>query len=432
MEDSIVINKASIERGCFNITYYKNEIAREEENKIEGESIVFNNPYSIIENGIELKDIKFANYKKLDDQGFPILNEYIHEGDAYIGKTKIKTEFVEDKYDVNNIFGNKTKKEVYSDRSIIATKIISGIVDKVFVHKDEENKRICKVRFRKIRQPELGDKLCSRNAQKGVVGMIVPIENMPFSKDGIVPDIIINPHAIPSRMTIAHLLECVLGKAACFMGTIIDATPFNNNVYDDVYDELEKAGMERHGNEILYNGITGTQIPTEIFIGPTYYERLKHMVADKINYRSTGFKTVQNEMGEYKTLKVAPVVATTRQPVSGRGSGNSANRVGEMEVTAMIAHGIAENLKENLMEKSDKFQIIVDNDSEFINKGAIQDAEDVSYVEIPFACKTLIQELAGLSIKTHLLTKKEIDEDNYDDHAFEEISSSSSDDEEDT
>jgi DNA-directed RNA polymerase II subunit RPB2 len=434
MEDSIIFNKASLDRGCFNVTYYKNEIAREEENKIEGESIVFNNPYQVIESGKDLKDIKFANYKKLDENGFPILNSYISENDAYIGRTKIKTQYVEDKFNVNNIFGNKTKKEIYSDRSIIANKNLSGIVDKVFVYVNEDNKQNCKIRFRKIKIPELGDKLCSRNGQKGVIGMVMSPENMPFTKDGIIPDIIINPHAIPSRMTIAHLLESVLGKAACMMGTNIDATPFNNNVYDQVYDKLEKEfKMERYGNEILYNGFTGDQITTEIFIGPTYYERLKHMVVDKINYRTTGFKTIKNNQNEFKTLKTSPVVVTTRQPVAGRGTGNSGLRMGEMENAALVAHGLAETLQETFMDKSDAFDYVLDNDTEFINKLSIKDGKNLSNIRTPYAFKTFMQEVASASVKMHLLTEDQLEEeeDNYDDFEFENMSEEDEEDEED-
>ena len=423
MEDSIMINQAAIERGSFNLTYYKNETAQEEDNKKEGESIIFNNPYNILESGKDLKELKFANYKKLDDQGFPILNSYIKENDAYIGKTKIKTEYMEDTQE--NIFGNKVKKEVFSDRSLIAGKGLSGIVDKVFVYKNEDNKKTCKIRFRKIRQPELGDKLCSVHAQKGVIGMIVPTENMPFTKDGIVPDIIINPHAIPSRMTLGHLLECVLGKAACFMGTTIDGTPFNNNVYDDIYDKLEKEfKMERHGNEIMYNGYTGEQMSTEIFIGPTYYERLKHMVSDKINYRSTGIKTEKDAEGVSRIIKTAPVMSITRQPTQGKGS-EGGLRLGEMELGAFLAHGLAETLNESYMTRSDAFEYAVDNGTEFINKKTRKDAEDISTVRTPYAFKVMVQELAGLSIKTNLITKKILEEEEtYDDNGVEDIEDS--------
>lgn len=416
MEDAVIINKDAIDRGSFNLTYLTNLISFEEDNKIENESIVFNNPYAIIESGKDLKEIKFANYKKLDENGFPVLNSYIVESDAYLGRTKIKTEYVEDKTDVNNIFGNKTKREVYSDRTLVADKTMSGIVDKVFVYKNDENKRTCKIRFRKTRVPELGDKLCSRHAQKGVIGMILPSTNMPFTKDGIVPDIIINPHAIPSRMTLAHLLEALLGKAACMLGTLIDGTPFNNNVYDEIYDSLEKDfGMERNGNEIMYNGRTGEQIATEIFIGPTYYERLKHMVGDKINYRGIGYKTVKKADGNQTVLKVAPVSATTRQPTGGR-SGGSALRVGEMERDSLVSHGTVQTLQESFMDRADAFEYHIDNGTNFINKLSVKDPSDVSKIRTPYCFKLMVQEAATMGVKTNIITQKEPEEEYVDDH----------------
>ena len=416
MEDAVIINKNAIERGCFNLTYYKNEVAFEEENKIENESIEFNNPYQIIESGKDLKDIKFANYKKLDENGFPIINSHISENDAYLGRTKLKIEFVADKFDENNIFGNKTKKEIYSDRSLIAGNTLSGIVDKVFVYKNDNNKKTCKLRFRKIRIPELGDKLCSRNAQKGVIGAVIPAENMPFSKDGIIPDIIINPHCIPSRMTIAHLLETVLGKIGSHMGTIIDGTPFNNNNYDELYDTMEKDyKMNRHGDEILYNGLTGEQMQTAIFMGPTYYERLKHMVGDKINYRMTGIKSVKDSHGKEHIVKTAPVSALTRQPMGGRSAG-SGLRVGNMEVDSLMSHGVTLSIQESMMNRADEFTWNLDNDTEFINKKTVKDAYDLSKVRTPFAFKLLAQEIATLGVKMNFNTKYDSVEDYTDDH----------------
>ena len=139
---------------------------------------------------------------------------------------------------------------------------------------------------------------------QGVVGMIIPQENMPFNKDGLVPDIIVNPHAFPSRMTISHMIECVLSKLCCVSGAYIDGTIFEKHDFESYYDILEKYGYQRNANELLYNGLTGEQMSTEIFIGPTYYYRLKHMVQDKINYRDSG-----------------PLTSMTRQPTQGRANG---------------------------------------------------------------------------------------------------------------
>lgn len=237
-----------------------------------------------------------------------------------------------------------------------------------------------------------------KNSQKGVCGALIPEENLPFTKDGIKPDIIINPHAIPSRMTIGHLLEAVLAKYGAMTGQFIDATPFNNNDYPALYDMLEKDfGMERYGNEIMYNGFTGDQIATEIFFCPTYYQKLKHMVQDKINYRSTG-----------------PRALRTRQPVKGR-SNNGGLSLGNMETAALWAHGVFSFLKEAFMEKSDTYQYDIDNRSKNIAitnkqlgfaKGYLGDipSHDFSTVQTPYAFKLLSQELMAMALKPSVYT----------------------------
>lgn len=760
MEDAIIINEGSIKRGVFNVTYFKNMISREEENKNSNEKITFNNPMSLIEENKSLNELKWANYKKLDENGFPIINSYISEGDAILGRTKITTELAEDDNIQNNIFGNKIKKEIYHDRSIVADKTVSGIVDKVYIYVDDENLKTCKIRFRKTRMPEPGDKCCcydedteiltltgwkffkdlskddkvativndtlvyqnsteiqsydvdeklyqlennqvklrvtnnhrmyvrtrtnleykikesqdifgkqtfykknvnnwnpdytnvpdellmdngkvigfmidgytddtgveyndlildidswliffgiwiaegcilrqdyitisnkqiikdvlekicktlnfqinkykktdtdtdtwvitniilikymyqlnvngsnkylpdwvwflnrkqckilingillgryyttstkladqfqqlclhagyssnklleenyqiqknesitnvnywilnvidkqnepivnknnledswvdykgkvwcctvplgdgvvyvrkkgyvvwcgqSRHAQKGVIGMVIKQENMPFTKDGIIPDIIINPHGLPSRMTLGHLLETLLGKVSCCNGATIDGTPFNNNDYSKLYLMMEKEfNLERHGNEIMYNGLTGEQIETEIYIGPTYYERLKHMVADKINYRQVNIRTIYNNK-EAVILKDAPVSAMTRQPTKGRGN-NGGLRIGEMEKDSILSHGMTAFLKESLMERSDKYDFYIDNENNSILNTDISKAFDISKVETPFAFKQLVHELNTLSIKPILYTTSDIEEEVYEYH----------------
>lgn len=735
-EDAILMNKNSIQRGMFNLTYYKNIIDKEDENQADNERFVFTNPLKLANEG-KIEKLKYGNFNTLDENGFPILNKWIREQDAIVGKCAIKKEKNEDS---DSIFDKEDAKETYKDKTMIADKTVSGIVDKVFVYLDNDNKKTCKIRLRKIKTPELGDKCCcydektqiltlengwkyfkdlkkedkvatlvnnalvyqnpidiqsyeidgdmytvktdqvnlvvtdnhrmyvrkacneqfeitlakdiqgkpvyykknvsswkpssafapenllydngdikafkiddyfdnimgikyeglimdidkwltflgiwlaegsiiydmntelkyikiniederskrilestcddlhininrwderycfiynkvladylvpyckfilnnpsrlteyvpdelpdftwylnqkqcktllsgmtlnpnttfvtsssaiadrfqqlclhagfscnmsqkdrfwilrvngkenepivkedslvhyvgtvrcctvpcgdgvlyvrregvpvwsgnSRHAQKGVVGMIIPAYDMPYTKDGIVPDIIINPHAIPSRMTIGHLLECLLGKCAAMHGTMIDGTPFCNYDFSDMFTSLEKFGLHRYGDEILYNGMTGIQLESNIFIGPTYYERLKHMVAEKINYRSSG-----------------PITAMTRQPTQGRGNGGGL-RIGEMEMDALWSHGAMAFLKESMMERSDYYTTNLDEGSNFISdvKGL-----NTSCLHIPFAMKQFLHELTGMSIKPNLF--KEIipeDEENYDDY----------------
>ena len=176
--------------------------------------------------------------------------------------------------------------------------------------------------IRKIKIPGIGDKFASRCGQKGMCGMVNDSWDMPFTKDGIVPDIIINPHAIPSRMTINQLIEVILGKSACVGGYLGDATAFQNNDIRDFTKVLSKYGYEKNGNEVMYSGLSGEQIKTEIFMGPTYYQRLKIMVADKMHSRSTGH-----------------LQHLVRQPASGRAN-NGGLRIGEMERDSILGHGM--------------------------------------------------------------------------------------------
>jgi DNA-directed RNA polymerase II subunit RPB2 len=409
-EDSIIINKSAIERGMFNMTYFKNIIDKESENNNENERIIFNNPVKCANDGLDMRNIKFAKFKTINDEGMPILNKYLSENDAIFGKTLIKTEFVDD-VNTNSLFNNKVKTEVYYDKSMIADKTVSGIVDKVFLYTNSEGMKSCKLRLRKTRVPELGDKMAAVHGQKGVVGMILPPEEMPFNKDGITPDIIINPHAFPTRMTIGQLFECVLAKTCVNEGMMLDATPFNKHDYTSIYDLLEtKYGLDKYGNEMLYNGRTGEQIQTEIFIGPTYYMRLKHMVGDKINYRRTGPRTV-----------------TTRQPTQGRGN-NGGLRIGEMERDSVLAHGLCAFLKESLMERSDKYEfdienstgnIAITNKKEHMFKPQLDDGSQFSSVSTPYAFKLLLQEIFAMGIKPSVYTRENEDMKDEDD-AFDD------------
>jgi DNA-directed RNA polymerase II subunit RPB2 len=405
-EDGIMINRAAIERGCFNLTYFKNFVESEDDNKRDNEQTVFANPLKMTQEGVDLKNIKFARYGSLDDNGFPRINTYISEGDAIIGKTLIKKELKEDKdKSLGGLFDAKVVAETYMDKTIVADKTVEGIIDRVFVYTGPapDNAKRCKIRMRKNRIPELGDKMSSRHGQKGVVGYIVNPEDMPFNHEhGIVPDIIINPHAIPSRMTIGHLLECVLAKAGVQMGCMVDATPFCEYDYDALIKALEtKFGMERYGNEVLYDAKSGKQMETDIFFGPTYYQRLKHMVGDKINYRMRG----------------GPITVRTRQPTKGRSAGG-ALRLGEMEFHCNFAHGVSSFMKESLVDRSDDYVFYVDNRTGDIlaakpngdpslaqYKG--DELADVSMIRAPYSMKLLIHEMMALGVKAQFITNPE-------------------------
>ena len=269
-EDSVMINKSALDRGLFTSTYYK--IFRDQctKNHSSGEEEIFVNPKNMC-------PVKPYSYDKLGDDGFIPKNTYVDNGDIIVGKVMPR---------------KLNGKTTYQDNSISMKSNDDGYVDMNYTGTNSEGYKFCKIKIRKNRKPEIGDKVASRSAQKGSIGMIYDHKDMPFTKDGIVPDIIINPHAIPSRMTMAQLMECIMGKVSCFIGAYGDSTPFTNCTVDDIAQNLEKTGLEKHGNEIMYNGRTGEQIKTEIFIGPTYYQRLKHMVTDKIHCLTKGHEVL--------------------------------------------------------------------------------------------------------------------------------------------
>ena len=377
-EDSVIINQSAIDRGLFSSTFYRTYKEEEKKNQLTGEEDKFCSP--------DIDKLLFpkpCNYDKLESNGLIKENTYITSNDIIVGK-------------IIPIKKSKDKDYLYKDSSTTLRPNENGFIDKNYIDRNNEGYRFCNVRTRKIKIPQIGDKFSSRHGQKGTVGMTYLQEDMPRTKDGIVPDIIINPHAIPSRMTIAQLLECILGKACTELGYSGDGTGFNNTNVDDIIKKLENCGFEGSGNEILYNGFTGDQIKTSIFMGPTYYQRLKHMSADKIHSRAAG-----------------PIVSMTRQPSEGR-IAHGGLRFGEMERDCMIAHGTSNFLKERLMDVSDKFSIFICNECKMIspgnNKNNIYECKkcnnysDFTKIYIPYACKLLFQELMTMSIAPRILT----------------------------
>jgi DNA-directed RNA polymerase II subunit RPB2 len=389
-EDSIIINKSALDRGLFKTTYYKT-IESTEDETVSQEKIIFCNPIELMNEGNDI-NIKVLDYSQLDGNGFIKENTYVDEDTILIGKCIAK----ENKK--NNFIEDDKIKYKYVDVSIPTPHGYKAIVDKVYVNYDEKNKKMCKIRLRKVKIPMVGDKFCSRAGQKGVIGMVLHETDMPFTKDGIVPDIIINPHALPSRMTIGHLIECILCKSCCELGFIGDSTAFTNNSYEAIGRVLEeKCGFEKNGNEFMYNGMTGEQIETEIFLGPTYYQRLKHMVEDKMFSRNKG-----------------PTVLRTRQPAEGRGRGGGL-RLGEMERDAILSHGVMHFLRESYMERSDSYTFYVCNksgtiasvneDQKIYKSQAIKEnTNDFSQVNIPYSMKLLIQELECMSLTPRIVT----------------------------
>jgi DNA-directed RNA polymerase II subunit RPB2 len=288
-EDSIIVNKGSVDRGMFHSTVYKTIACEERKKSLNSENIEIPSP--------DIR-IKSYNYLKLDENGIIKEGAYVNKNDVLIGKTLTKT---------NKQDGVETKIEC----SLVAKQSEEGIVDKVFHLASQDGYRLIKVRIRQLRIPEIGDKLASTAAQKSTIGAVFNQEDMPFTRDGITPDLIINPMCLPGRMTINQLIECVIGKACSVAGKTADATPFTsvtNNPINQVKSELDKYGFNNLGNEVMMNGMTGEIMDAEIFIGPTYYQRLKHLVKDKLHSRARG-----------------SVQLLTNQPNSGRASEGGLN-----------------------------------------------------------------------------------------------------------
>lgn len=379
-EDSLLFNKGSIDRGLFQATIYHTE-KDEDKQKINGDEEIRCKP-----DPNKTKGMKFANYNKVNSKGVIPENTLIQNRDVIIAKiTPIK----ENRND-------HTKIIKYEDQSRIYRTDEETYVDKNYIDRNGDGYNFAKVRVRAVRKPVIGDKFSSRSGQKGTIGNIIPEEDMPFTKDGIRPDIILNPHAIPSRMTIAQLKETVLAKVLLELGLFGDGTSFGDLEVKTICDQLLKIGYEAHGNELLYNGLTGEQHECSVFIGPVFYQRLKHMVTDKQHSRSIG-----------------PMVNLTRQPAEGR-SRDGGLRFGEMERDTTVAHGAARFTKERLFDVSDKYSVHVCkkcgliasyNDAVHIHRCRTCDNRaDFAYVQIPYACKLLFQELITMNIAPRMMT----------------------------
>ena len=379
-EDSVILNKSCIDRGLFNITTYKTE--KDEDKKVFGDEEIRGIPIKS-----KTRGIKFANYDKLNSDGFIPENTLLENKDIIIGKYR----------PIKKNKNDNTKSIKYYDESRMIRTTEECYIDKNFMDTNGEGYNISKVRIRTYRKPIIGDKFSSRHGQKGTVGIILDENDMPFSENGIVPDIIINPHAIPSRMTIAQLKETLLGKVLIQLGMFGDGTSFTNVDINSITTELLKQNYEQNGDELLMNGITGEQLDTRVFIGPVFYQRLKHMVNDKVHSRSTG-----------------PMVILTRQPAEGRAR-DGGLRFGEMERDCMISHGASRFTKERIYDVSDKYSVNICNKCGLITpyneKYSIymcnncENRTDFKTVNIPYSCKLLFQELITMNVAPRFLTE---------------------------
>jgi DNA-directed RNA polymerase II subunit RPB2 len=389
-EDSVLINKGSIDRGLFMATIYHTE--KDEDKNIIRDEIIRCKP-----DKTKTKGIKFGNYDKTNEQGFIPENNLVENRDIIIAKV----------IPIKENRNDPTKTIKYEDQSKTFRTTEQSYIDKNYTDRNGDGYNFAKVRVRTLRKPVLGDKVSSRHGQKGTLGNIIPECDMPFTKDGMRPDIIINPHAIPSRMTIAQLKETLLGKVLLQLGMFGDGTSFGNLDVKTIAKELQNVGYESYGNEILYDGLTGEQIESSIFMGPVFYQRLKHMVNDKQHSRSIG-----------------PRVNLTRQPAEGR-SRDGGFRVGEMERDVLIAHGMSRFCKERLYDVSDKYSmhtcrkcgmIATYNNGDGNKLYASADftihacntcgnKTDFAKVEVPYAYKLMAQELQTINVATRIITE---------------------------
>lgn len=387
-EDSIMINRGFLQRGGFRSIFYRTYKDEEKKNQSSGEEERFQRPDEVL-----TRQMKNANYEKLGEDGFVPENQYVDNDDILIGKV------VPLRIPTGMVVPAGTKK--YRDVSRTMRNNEIGWVDRIFRNRNGEGYSFAKVRVRQDRIPEIGDKFSSRHGQKGTCGMILNAEDMPQTASGLIPDIIINPHCIPSRMTIAQLMETLLGKVGCEVGALGDGTPFGNCTVSGMAKMLrDDLGIEPYGNEILYNGFTGRQMNTNIFVGPVFYQRLRHCSADKMHSRASG-----------------PLVMLTRQPAEGRAR-EGGLRFGEMERDCVAAHGMAEFTKERLMECSDAFRCFSCRDCGLLAIAnpvegvwacrACGNTTNFSPIEIPYAYKLLLQELESMCISSRVITQSKL------------------------
>jgi len=383
MGDGVVMSRAAVDRGIGRSMFYRT-YETEERRYPGGQKDRFEVPEPTVQG---YREEQF--YRHLGEDGIVVPEADVKAKDVLMGKTS-PPRFLEEV----SVFGITEEKK--RENSVTCKSGEDGTVDSVLVSESPAGNKLVKVKVRSMRVPELGDKFASRHGQKGVIGLLANPEDLPFTKDGIVPDLIINPHAIPSRMTAGHLLETLGGKACCLNGQLGDGTAFAGDTADGFRKTLEAAGFKSDGKEIMYDGISGEPIVAEIFIGVVYYQKLHHLVSNKMHVRSRG-----------------PVQLLTHQPTEGRAR-EGGLRFGEMERDCLIGYGASMLLRERMLEESDKTTELVCGKCgsigvhDYIKNRTycpLCESTNLSEIEMSYAFKLLMDEIKAIGIFPRLRLK---------------------------
>jgi DNA-directed RNA polymerase subunit B len=389
IEDAVVFNKSSVDRGLGRTFFYR--VYEAEAKQYPGG---MKDKFEIPSSDANIRGYRGEkSYRLLEDDGAIMHESIVNGGDILIGRTS-PPRFMEEYKEF------EVKGPYRRDTSIGVRPSENGVIDSVVMTQSVDGGKMYKIRVRDMRIPEIGDKFASRHGQKGVIGMMVPQEDLPYTEDGIVPDVMINPHAFPSRMTVGQFMESIAGKSSALRGKVVDGSAFVGERANDLKEILEKYGFKSTGKEVMYDGRTGKKFNAEVYVGVVYYQKLHHMVADKIHSRARG-----------------QVQMLTKQPTEGRARGGGL-RFGEMERDCLIAYGASMMLKDRLLEESDKAEVNICERCGLLAYYDIKqrryvcrvdgDRAKISSVAIAYAFKLLLQEMMSLGVAPRLVPKEKV------------------------